>query len=624
MRDPRRPGQFLRCKASIGRFFPVLWVLGCLAIGSVRAGAMGSDPERDPVVRLVERLGGQLRRDEGAPGRPIVEIRLSTTSVTDDQLGELRGVASLRSLDLSQTRISDVGLARLRGHQGLRSLLLFDTKVTDKGLEHISTMNALETLGVGACDVSGPGLSHLGSLKHLKALSLVALDLDDPGLADLPSLPLLEKLDLIGLKITDAGPGHVRGLSRLRRLALDDNAITDAGLNHLSGLTNLEELSLQGTRVTDAGLVALESLPHLKQLKHNRTKITAAGLDRLRHLDRTVASSVVDQLKAAEPRKEAGALAKPDDTTLERIRAAVTKALPPLQKSMLVYAEKRDCFSCHHQTVPLVALQIARDRGLAIDEDAFQGTIDLTLADLESALAAYRKGQGQPGGVERGAYALWTLEVGGRPANEVTAAVAGYFLAAERHPDHWSIASRRPPMEASHFTATALALRGLRYYATRSQAGTVQDRIRHARVWLIASRPVDTEDRVFRLWGLKYADAAPAEVGAAVKDLLAAQRGDGGWAQTDKLTSDAYATGSALVALHQAGGLATDDPDYSRGLSFLLREQKADGTWFVASRSHPFQTYFESGFPYGKDQFIAVAASGWAAAAMALALPARP
>ncbi len=382
---------------------------------------------------------------------------------------------------------------------------------------------------------------------------------------------------------------------------------------------------LVGLAIGSVRYGAMGSEPERKTvLKPNRTKITVAGLNRLQHLDHTVSPPVADQPKLAGPVRKAEAGAKPEDAALERFRVAVTKALPPLQKSMLVYAEKRDCFSCHHQAVPLVALEIARNRGLAIDQDAFQATVELTLADLEGALSAYRKGRGQPGGVERGAYALWTLEAGGQTANEVTAAVAGYLLTAERDRDHWSTASRRPPMEASPFTSTALALRGLRYYATRSQAGTLQDRIRHARAWLVASRPVDTEDRVFRLWGLKYAEATPAEISAAVKDLLAVQRGDGGWAQTDKLVSDAYATGSALVALHQAGGLATDDPAYGRGVSFLLHEQRADGTWFVASRSHPFQPYFESGFPYGNDQFIAVAASGWATAAIALALPARP
>ena len=152
----------------------------------------------------------------------------------------------------------------------------------------------------------------------------------------------------------------------------------------------------------------------------------------------------------------------------------------------------------------------------------------------------------------------------------------------------------------------------------------MKDRVGQARSWLAKSKPADTEDRVFRLWGLKYAAASPEEIEAAAKELLATQRGDGGWAQIDELASDSYATGSALVALHEAGGLATDDPAYRRGVAFLVRTQKDDGTWFVASRSQPFQLYFESGFPYGKDQFIAVAASGWAAAALALALPPGP
>jgi squalene cyclase len=316
---------------------------------------------------------------------------------------------------------------------------------------------------------------------------------------------------------------------------------------------------------------------------------------------------------------------EPEAATAERIRPAVARAIATLQRSLVVYAEKRDCFSCHHQAVSLVALKIARSRGFAIDEDAVQGAVALTLDDLESALVPYRKGQGQPGGVTRAAYALWALEEGGHPPDEITAAVTTYLLKADRTRDHWTTGSRRPPMEASHFTTTALALRGLGYYAAKGQADLVKERTRQARSWLLAGgRPADTEDRVFRLWGLKYADAAPAELSAAARDLLAAQRSDGGWSQTDKLESDAYATGSALVALHQAGGLATDDPAYRRGLSYLLTTQKTDGTWFVASRSKPFQPYFESGFPYGKDQFIAVAASGWAAAAMALALPAEP
>ncbi len=85
--------------------------------------------------------------------------------------------------------------------------------------------------------------------------------------------------------------------------------------------------------------------------------------------------------------------------------------------------------------------------------------------------------------------------------------------------------------------------------------------------------------------------------------------------------SDACSTGSALVALHLAGGVAPIHSTYRRGVQFLIRHQHDDGSWLVKSRSHPFQTYFESGFPHGADQFISAAASGWAVAALTCPSP---
>jgi hypothetical protein len=52
----------------------------------------------------------------------------------------------------------------------------------------------------------------------------------------------------------------------------------------------------------------------------------------------------------------------------------------------------------------------------------------------------------------------------------------------------------------------------------------------------------------------------------------------------------------------------------------LLKTQLEDGSWFVKSRSIPFQPFFESGFPHGHDQWISVAASNWATMALALSL----
>jgi squalene cyclase len=310
-----------------------------------------------------------------------------------------------------------------------------------------------------------------------------------------------------------------------------------------------------------------------------------------------------------------------DDPKPEAISAAVEKGLPLILKSTAAYPESRDCFSCHHQAVPVLALTTAKERGFAVTDEDIRGPVELTEADLRDALESYQKGNGQGGGVTRAGYAMFTLELGGKGPDDVTKAVAGYLLQRDESRGRWRASSDRPPSEASEFTATYLALRALAKYGEASQKEKIEARVKKAREWLESAKPRDTEDRTFRLLALRAASASEALIKTAADDLLATRRDDGGWSQLDGGKSDAYATGSALVVLHLAGGLATDSPAYRSGLAFLIRDQRRDGSWFVASRSKPFQPYFESGFPYGKDQFISMAASSWALTALELACP---
>ena len=60
---------------------------------------------------------------------------------------------------------------------------------------------------------------------------------------------------------------------------------------------------------------------------------------------------------------------------------------------------------------------------------------------------------------------------------------------------------------------------------------------------------------------------------------------------------------------------------YRRGLEYLIKHQMQDGSWHVESRSKPFQLYFETGYPHGKDQFISTTAACWATLALLHALP---
>lgn len=311
----------------------------------------------------------------------------------------------------------------------------------------------------------------------------------------------------------------------------------------------------------------------------------------------------------------------PSEPTTAQVRSAVTKSIALLQKSRAVYLGQRTCFSCHHQTQPALALTVAQAHGFAVDAPGLRDHLRLTIEHLERNRDGYRDGRGQGGQVDTAGAALWTLEMGRWKPDATTAAVAEYLLRHDSDRDHWRATSHRPPSEASDFSTTYLALRGLRAFATAEQKPRAATRTQAARRWLLRTPARDTEDRVFRLWGLRLAGADERDVRAAADELRRTQRPDGGWGQTGALASDAYATGSALVALHEAGGLAVSDPAYRRGLGFLVKCQRPDGSWFVHSRSKPFQTYFESGYPHGKDQFISIAAAGWATAALALAGP---
>ena len=137
----------------------------------------------------------------------------------------------------------------------------------------------------------------------------------------------------------------------------------------------------------------------------------------------------------------------------------------------------------------------------------------------------------------------------------------------------------------------------------------------------MAARPRTVDERAWQLMGLEWAGIDPRQdrIQAAARSLLAEQRADGGWGQLPTLASDAYATGQVLVALRQVGALRLTEPAYRRAVEYLLGSQLADGTWYVKSRAVAFQPYFESGFPYGPDQWVSMAASNWAAMALAAA-----
>ena len=303
-----------------------------------------------------------------------------------------------------------------------------------------------------------------------------------------------------------------------------------------------------------------------------------------------------------------------------RIRDAVTRGAAVVARAAENYPKHRDCFSCHHQTLPMLALVEAHDRGFEVDPDLVPAQAEFTRSGFATKTESIRKGENVGGRAMTVGYALLALEVAGQEPDAVTDALASYLLATQDAKGAWTTQSHRPPLEESNLACTAFAIHALRRYAPASRKAEAEQAIARGLEWAGQTKPASQEDHVARLWMLSEAKAEPDEIARARRAVLDRQRDDGGWAADKDLGSDAYATGQTLYVLTLTG-LATTDPAYVRGVRFLLAEQCDDGSWFVETRSKPIQVFFDNGDPHGKNQFIAIPATSWAVAALARALP---
>ena len=227
------------------------------------------------------------------------------------------------------------------------------------------------------------------------------------------------------------------------------------------------------------------------------------------------------------------------DPTITR---AVERSILLMEKSIATYVEARDCFTCHHQALPIMTLSQARRSGFSVAQKTFTTQTRFTLEYFSDRQDRLPKGEGVPGGPYTAGYALAQLQATQEPANSTSKALISYLLKTQKPDGSWRIRTHRPPLEDSHFTATALGIKAM----------INSEPAKKAAQWIAQAQPKTTEDHVFKVLGLHWADRQK-ESQAAAKVLLKLQDEEGGWAQLTTMKSDAYATGQALTALNKCG-----------------------------------------------------------------------
>jgi ankyrin repeat protein len=299
------------------------------------------------------------------------------------------------------------------------------------------------------------------------------------------------------------------------------------------------------------------------------------------------------------------------------VRNAVEKSVALLQRTSREFQVRGGCPACHAQHHTGLAVATAKEAGAKVDwalEQAEARTAGLLRGSLEQTLLQVID---PPPGTDGHVFSLLQMQAAGLPPKIGHDSVLFHLMAMQRKEGDWpNYGALRPPFEDGSFTITAKAIKVLRDGEWPGRREEMRGRIAKAAQWLTQASPITTEDRTMQLLGLRWAGARVSE--HRVRELLALQRRNGGWGQTEHLPADAYATGEALYTLRQAG-IPASDARWRTGVEFLLRTQLPDGSWHVVTRAAGFQPYFESGFPHGHDQWISQSGTAWAVMALSAA-----
>jgi ankyrin repeat protein len=160
-------------------------------------------------------------------------------------------------------------------------------------------------------------------------------------------------------------------------------------------------------------------------------------------------------------------------------RDAIESALAPLQAAGPDFYEKTRCISCHNQSLPAVAVTLARARGARVDETRAvhptQATLDVWGRSREQMLVGHC---GVMGFMPNAAYGMFGLAEERVAPNAITDAVASCLAGLQRPDGSWSAGDIRPPLSArGPIVYTALAARALTHYAPPGRRDDTSSRV---------------------------------------------------------------------------------------------------------------------------------------------------
>lgn len=265
-------------------------------------------------------------------------------------------------------------------------------------------------------------------------------------------------------------------------------------------------------------------------------------------------------------------------------RQAAQVGIEWLQSASSDWQEDHRCFGCHVQGQVLMGLSVARQNQYRVNPDAFQALFEFT-QKKQNEDGSYHSGNHVTATGFAGMGMAYAQEAQGSKKNNALLASSDWLVAHQKESGEFEIDHGEPPIDQGSVLTTANAVFAL----MEADRETGNDKYKKAAEkglnWIAAAPLTTTQDKIFKILALSRYGSAPQQnlIGPLVEELKREQAPDGGWKETKEMAgSNAYATGQVLYAFKKSG-VSINSPEFTRGVRFLLENQKVTGEWPAAN-----------------------------------------
>jgi hypothetical protein len=168
-------------------------------------------------------------------------LELANSGITDESVRYVRNLRGIEFLSLAnetyyggalipnnvQNKITDTGLDQLRGLSSLRGVDLAGTDATDQVLDVVTTMPNLMWIKLDGTHVTGANASRLCQLKFLASLDMNGCHISSEGFRELSKLPQVGSLGLNNTELTDADLDALSNLPNISLIRVGMNKISN-------------------------------------------------------------------------------------------------------------------------------------------------------------------------------------------------------------------------------------------------------------------------------------------------------------------------------------------------------------------------------------------------------------